>query len=106
MGKRRVSEAAPIQVYLDRQEQGRLERLASQLETTKSEVLRRGLVALERELLDPAAHPGLRLIGLAATEVEGASPHDPAREHDRLVADDEEAGWSSRRPGKRAGRGR
>jgi hypothetical protein len=37
----------PVQVYLDPGDRERLERLASQLDTTKSDVLRRGLAALE-----------------------------------------------------------
>lgn len=95
MTKRRVSEAAPVQVYLGREGQSRLERLTAQLDTTKSEILRRGLMALERELLDPAAHPALRLIGIASSESAGASTADPARDHDRVLADDEEAAWTS-----------
>ena len=45
---RRVAE--PVQVYLDRAERERLERLAARLEVTKSDVLRRGLEALESQL--------------------------------------------------------
>ena len=59
-----VREAAPVQVYLDPDDQDRLERLAAQLEVSKSDVLRRGLDALERAVTDPAMHPALRLIGL------------------------------------------
>jgi Arc/MetJ-type ribon-helix-helix transcriptional regulator len=93
--KQRVREAAPVQVYLDREGQDRLERLTSQLDATRSEVLRRGLEALEQSLIDPAAHPALRVIGLAERE---ATPGrvDPAREHDRLLADAEERSWSRR----------
>ncbi len=39
--------AEPVQVYLDRPDRERLDRLAAQLEATKSDVLRRGLEALE-----------------------------------------------------------
>src|SRR5712691_6086678 len=95
MKKRRVAE--PVQVYLERDDQARLERLARQLDTTKSEVLRRGLEAFERQLLDPAAHPALRLIGLAEAEREGAPKLDAAMEHDRALADAEESGWTKRR---------
>lgn len=91
MTKRRVSEAAPVQVYLGREGQEQLERLTAQLDTTKSEILRRGLMALERELLDPRAHPALRLIGIASDESAGVSDDDAAREHDRLLAESEEA---------------
>lgn len=45
---RRAPRAAePVQVYLDPPDRERLERLARRLDTTKSEVLRRGLAALE-----------------------------------------------------------
>jgi hypothetical protein len=94
MTKRRVSEAAPVQVYLGREGQSRLDRLTAQLDTTKSEILRRGLMALERELLDPGAHPALRLIGIASSELGRAGDDDPARDHDRVLADDEEASWT------------
>jgi Arc/MetJ-type ribon-helix-helix transcriptional regulator len=88
-------------VYLDAAAAGRLERLADRLDASKSEVLRRGIEALERELTDPAAHPVLRLIGLAA-EAPGADGPDPAREHDRVLAEAEEARW--RAPGQRGGK--
>jgi hypothetical protein len=39
--------AEPVQVYLDRPDRERLERLATALDATKSDVLRRGLAALE-----------------------------------------------------------
>ncbi len=39
--------AEPVQVYLDPPARERLERLAAQLDATKSDVLRRGLEALE-----------------------------------------------------------
>ena len=93
MTKRRIREAAPLQVYLAGDEQERLERLAGQLDASKSDVVRRGLLALERELFDPGAHPALRLIGIAPVEQPGAGPADAAREHDALLADAEESGW-------------
>ena len=46
-GVGRVGE--PIQVYLDRPDRDRLERLAARLEVSKSDVLRRGLAALEAQ---------------------------------------------------------
>src|SRR5712691_6535563 len=95
MKKRRVAE--PVQVYLEPDDQARLERLARQLDLTKSEVLRRGVEALERQLLDPARHPALRLIGLADAERRGARRLDAAVEHDRALADAEEAAWAARR---------
>ena len=39
--------AEPVQVYLGGPDRDRLERLAARLDTTKSDVLRRGLEALE-----------------------------------------------------------
>lgn len=47
-GKRRVNRVAePVQVYLEAPERERLTRLTTALGTTKSDVLRRGLAALE-----------------------------------------------------------
>lgn len=39
--------AEPVQVYLDEADRARLDRLTERLDTTKSEILRRGLEALE-----------------------------------------------------------
>ena len=64
--KRRVRE--PVQVYLDAADRDRLDRLTAQLDATKSEVLRRGLEALERRVTDPAEHPALRIIGILGEE--------------------------------------
>ena len=94
MTKRRVREAAPVQVYLVADERDRLERLADQLDASKSDVVRRGLLALERELLSPSAHPALRLIGIADAELGGVAAIDAARDHDRAIADGEEASWT------------
>ncbi len=49
--------AEPVQVYLSPADRDRLERLAEQLETTKSEILRQGLAALESQVrqTDPPA---------------------------------------------------
>ena len=80
-----ASETAPVQVYLDRQGRARLDRLATRMATSKSEVLRRGLLALEREVTAPGAHPALRLIGAATGELTGRA-YDVAREHDRYLA--------------------
>lgn len=93
MTRRRVREAAPVQVYLVADEQQRLERLADQLDASKSDVVRRALLALERELLAPSAHPALRLIGIADAEVAGTSPIDAARDHDQVLTEAEEASW-------------
>lgn len=84
--------AEPAQVYLEAPDLERLARLTSQLEATKSDVLRRGLAALERELLDPERHPALRLIGIGRGAPRRPAPgYDVAREHDRFLADLEPA---------------
>ena len=98
--RRRVAE--PVQVYLDLGDRERLERLAGRLDATKSEVLRRGLEALERMLTDPATHPSLRIIGIAAGHPRSSAPgYDVAREHDRFLGESERASW---RPTPRSGR--
>ena len=87
-----------IQVHLRPAELRRLERLRSTLDTSKSGVLRRGLEALERQLMDPGRHPALGIIGLVPA---GAAPHaepgpDAARDHDDCLVDAEIASWSKR----------
>jgi hypothetical protein len=99
MTPRRIRESAPVQVYLVADEQQRLERLADQLDVSKSEVIRRGLLSLERERLSPAAHPALRLIGIAPAEMPGLPDVDAAREHDRVLGESEESQWRARKPG-------
>lgn len=47
--------AEPVQVYLDRPDRERLDRLARALEATKSDVLRRALAALESQVRRPAS---------------------------------------------------
>ncbi len=88
----KISESTPIQVYLSPKQRALLDRLAEQLDTSKSDILRRGLMALEREITNPDAHPALRLIGLSA-----GAEHDPlsevAAEHDRFLAESEEGTW-------------
>jgi hypothetical protein len=83
--------AEPVQVYLVDTDRERLNRLVGQLGATKSDVLRLGLRALERELLDPAEHPILRVIGLADAESLASETYDVAREHDRYLADVEDS---------------
>ncbi len=75
----------------------RLDRLTGELDTTKSDVLRRGLEALERQLLDPEHHPALRIIGMAGEEIAGEMGYDVAREHDRFVADLEDSRLKKKR---------
>ena len=101
---RRVRETAPLQVYLVADERERLERLAGQLDATKSDVVRRALLALERELQSPTSHPALRLIGIADAEKPGLDPADAARDHDLVIAEGEETSWMSPPP-TRTGRG-
>jgi len=102
--KRTGRVAEPVQVYLDAPDRGRLERLATQLGATKSDVLRRGLEALEHQLTDPESHPALRIIGIAAGHTRQRSPgYDVAREHDRFLADQETASWKKTQKGKRGG---
>jgi Arc/MetJ-type ribon-helix-helix transcriptional regulator len=96
--RRRGRVAEPVQVYLERADRDRLDRLAGQLGATKSDVLRRGLAALERQLRDPATHPALRLIAIAERETTPRAKYDVARAHDRALSDGETAGW--RRRGK------
>ena len=78
--------------------------LAEQLATTKSGVLRRGLLALERDTLNPETHPALRLIGLVPDEGGAPDLTDAARDHDQVLADGEEAAWAAsarRKPPRR-----
>lgn len=91
--------AEPVQVYLDRTERGRLDWLSDVLGQSKSDVLRSGLEALERQVSDPKGHPALRIIGLAG--LLPPAPHDVAREHDRYLADAEVASWKRRPRGRR-----
>lgn len=106
--KGRVSEAAPVQVYLAGHDRERLERLAERLELTKSDVVRQGIQALERQVTDPELHPLLRIIGIAKEE-RGPDPgYDVAREHDRFLAESEVASWGrpERKPARRRARKR
>ncbi len=100
--RRRRGVAEPVQVYLERPDRDRLERLAAQLDASKSDVLRQGLAALERALGDPATHPALRLIGLAEREAVPRAAYDLARQHDRALSDAEIAAWRPRRGKPRA----
>ncbi len=90
---RRVAE--PVQVYLRTAERDRLERLTAKLDTTKSDVLRRGLEALEGQLSDPERHPVLEIIGMVSTEDDPGI--DVARAHDEYLTATEAASWSRRR---------
>jgi len=87
----------PVQVYLDGPDRERLERLTSRLDATKSDVLRRGLQALEQQLSDPSGHPALRIAGILDLSRAGAI--DAAREHDRVLAEAEQGSWSGNEVG-------
>jgi hypothetical protein len=85
-----------VQVYLGPDEQQRLTELAERLETNKSEVLRRGLLALEREIREPDEHPMLNAMGIIKTsrpDPLAGSGLDPARDHDAYIALAEEQRW-------------
>jgi Arc/MetJ-type ribon-helix-helix transcriptional regulator len=96
----RVSE--PVQVYLDREQRRRLDELAGELGLTKSDVVRRGLEALERQMSDPSEHPALRIIGIASGDATRAPKYDVALEHDRYLAESELKSW---KPAARRKRG-
>ena len=98
--KRRPSKRVgePAQVYLTEADQARLERLTAQLGASKSEVLRRGLEALELQHLEPSAHPSLLIIGLV-NDVAATDIIDVAREHDGVLADGEERSWHAQSDG-------
>lgn len=100
--RRKVAE--PVQVYLDPVDRGRLEWLTEQLDTTKSDVLRRALEAFERQIADPESHPALRIMKVAEGATPASSPdYDVAVEHDRFLVDTEVASWSgeTRKPAAR-----
>ena len=85
----------------DGPEQERLERLTEETRSTKSDVLRRGLEALGREVFDPEHHPALRIIGIAGVAQCGEGDLDVAREHDRHLADLEDRRLSKKGSGDR-----
>jgi Arc/MetJ-type ribon-helix-helix transcriptional regulator len=104
--KGRVSEAAPVQVYLAGHDRERLERLAERLELTKSDVVRQGIQALERQMTNPAYHPLLSIIGIAgdAGRDDRELGYSVGVEHDRFlaeVAEAEMAEWRKERARKR-----
>ena len=104
--KGRVSEAAPVQVYLAGHDRQRLEGLAERLGLSKSDVLRQGIQALERQVTDPRLHPALEIIGIAGDAGRDDSDlgYSSAVEHDRFlaeVAEAEMAEWRRERARKR-----
>lgn len=64
---RRTAEATALDVQLDVMTGLRLERLALHLQASTADVLRLGLLALERETWAPVSHPALRLPGAEAS---------------------------------------
>lgn len=80
-----------MQVYLERPDQERLQRLASALDATKSDVLRRGLAALESQVLRPGARPQ-KPVSLPTYKGKGLQPgvdlDDAASLLDLMQADD------------------
>ncbi len=85
--------AEPVQVYLAPTERARLERLTEQLSASKSDVIRRGLEALELQLTEPSSHPVLKLIGMVEEELPNVSSANVAKEHDRLLDEGERSSW-------------
>ncbi len=84
--KSRVGE--PVQVYLAVSDSERLHALAKQLGASKSDVLRQGLAALEREVSNPDRNPLLRLIGVIKSDTSISNDgRDLAREHDAFLSD-------------------
>ncbi|HVZ49984.1 MAG TPA: hypothetical protein VG916_14450 [Gemmatimonadaceae bacterium] len=92
--KRPSRVAEPVQVYLAPGEHARLDRLTAHLDATKSDVIRRALEALEREVADPARHPVLQLVGIADDIASPDVGYDVAVEHDRFLAESEMASWT------------
>ncbi len=86
---KRVSEAVPVQVFLGWEDRALLDRLTGMLDISKSEVLRRSLAALERQLLDPKVHPALQVVGLVADD-DGRNDDgtDAVVNHDRILAEE------------------
>jgi hypothetical protein len=82
--------AEPVQVYLAPSDRDRLERLASKLGATKSDVLRQGLLALESQAKRATA--GRRAVPLPTFRGEGLQPgvdlDDSAALLDLMDADD------------------
>jgi len=83
--------AEPVQVYLDRPDRERLERLATALDATKSDVLRRALAALESQVRRPASRPR-EPVSLPTFKGKGLQPgvdlDDSASLLDLMQADD------------------
>lgn len=109
-GQGAIKVREPVQVYLEPEDRERLVRIRSLSGGSKSDALREGLRALERELTDPAAHPALQIIGIAGGELRnrgraesesesesesevGTTGLDPAIDHDEVLAVDEIASW-------------
>ena len=78
-----VAKKKPVQVYLDRSYQAKLTLLATRLGISQAEVLRRGLDALVRNMVQPEDDPAMQLVGLMGDQSD--SPGDLSIEHDGYV---------------------
>jgi len=78
----------PIQVYLDRRERSRLDRLARELRLSRAEVLRQGLQSLERQQAGSLFEAFAPLLGAFDNP---EAPSDLAERHDEYLAQDLEA---------------
>ena len=78
-----VAEKKPVQVYLDRSYQSKLSLLTTRLGLSQAEVLRRGLDALMRNVIQPENDPAIQLIGLMGDQ--SGSPGDLSVEHDSYL---------------------
>ena len=78
-----VAEKKPVQVYLDRSYQSKLSLLTTRLGLSQAEVLRRGLDALVRNVIQPEDDPAMQLVGLMGDQSD--SPGDLSVEHDRYL---------------------
>jgi hypothetical protein len=95
----------PVQVFLGPADMRRLRTLAAQSGSSKSDVLRRGLAALEREISSPDDNPLFRLIGIIGRDTGTTGDgRDVAREHDAVLADSYESTTTGRTRKKRGRR--
>ena len=89
--KKQVKE--PVQVYLERPDVDLLTSLAERLGLPRTEVLRRGLRGLAAEVLG-ASGPALAFLEAAQSAASSDVPGELALDHDKYLADGEEASWS------------
>ena len=103
--KKHMRVGEPVQVYLDAAQRQRLDGLVAQLALSKAAVIRLSLESLERQILDPATHPALRIIGIAERESDdqASSSTVAPSDLDRYLVDAEVKSWTR---GTRKKRGR